>query len=536
MLLGQFESGFDFSFEAALTEQFAALDKFAQESGYANFQSMLDAERRECEATDITKPKGWTDQRTRTALPDTPTARVYAELPKIARYIATKISEATASISYRDGFGNDYRARAVEVLVDFIDKVAFNFPFERIASLDWKDALAFVLQRPIFTWDDSRGNGQIVIEGITLPIPLQQREPDGWSIHPAFALFFFGNPGPMAYSTYLRYSETFGFVWTDHFKNAIEYTLRNLLWGLRAGDSWGKILNAGSNNLLYADVGMMRCSASWVYVVGNLPQIWLDTYAPVGDALREQRRAERISDILRFVGTASAILGITGAIQSIVSQGLSITNAANLLTSVDRLPGVDFGKAGQIIQIAGRAFDPRSVVQTMGLSSLQDVASTEGMNMDVFESGFYEVTSPEEYWSGFDFGGFELPSFDAALDSLTQATSGFDFTNFVTDLAKTYAQYDLAKRALESQTGQRAPTQVTRPTPGTTRTLPDGSVAVTNADGSTTIKRPDGQVLTVRPSGQVVSGSGDIIPGVPNVVLLGGAALLLGGLLLARKR
>lgn len=160
---------------------------------------------------------------------------------------------------------------------------------------------------------------------------------------------------------------------------------------------------------------------------------------------------------------------------------------------------------------------------------------------DVFEGGYYEVTSPESYWGDLGVPSIDLPEFDfgAITDSLVQtatAPSGeFSLSSFLTDLAKTYVQYDLSKRAIETQTGQRVPAQVTRPAPGTTRTLPDGSVARTNADGSTTITSPTGEQRTVTSTGQIVRGGADLIPGIPNIALLIGGGLLLGGLLLARR-
>lgn len=55
-------------------------------------------------------------------------------------------------------------------------------------------------------------------------------------------------------------------------------------------------------------------------------------------------------------------------------------------------------------------------------------------------------------------------------------------------------------------------------------TLPDGSVATVNPDGSVTIREPNGTTRVVGANGQV---SQQLIPGVPNVALVGAGALLL---------
>lgn len=537
-MLGQIDP----ALEAALSEQWAAWNVVYADQG--GLEAAIAADIAACTARsdlELARPIDWQDRRTHAPLPDTATAQVYADLPKIARYIAGRIAVAVKDIDYRNGYGVDQRDGAQARLAEMIDVAAMNFPYERIAALDWKDALAFALERPIFTWDDSRGLHTFPVEEINLPVPIQKRAPDQWSINPAFAMYFFAPQGNMPFGTYLRYSETFGFVWTDAFAEILFQTIRNFLWGLRAGTEYGRILATGSEFVSGKMNAISRCVDTWIQQVGLLPKAWLDTYAPIGDALREQRRAERLRDALNFIGAASALFGITGALQSIASQGLSITNGANLITSIDRIPGVDLGKAGQVVKLAGRAFDPRSVANTIGLLSLAGVADaemiasevTEQLPMDAFESGFYEVTSPDSYW-----GDFALPDLSSVTDSLvasaTDTWGGFSLSSFLTDLAKTYAQYDLQKRAIEAQTGRPAPAP--KPAPGTVRTLPDGSVARTNPDGSTTITTPRGEQRTVTPSGQIIAGGAQWIPGIPNIALLIGGGLLLGALFLSQRK
>lgn len=100
------------------------------------------------------------------------------------------------------------------------------------------------------------------------------------------------------------------------------------------------------------------------------------------------------------------------------------------------------------------------------------------------------------------------------LDSLEQGATNvwdqFDLNKFIDTAA---AAYKTIRQA------DQAPV-----TPGTTRRLADGSTVRVNADGSLTVVAPGGQARTIAAGGQVTAGK-QWVPGIPNVVLLGAAAL-----------
>jgi hypothetical protein len=110
---------------------------------------------------------------------------------------------------------------------------------------------------------------------------------------------------------------------------------------------------------------------------------------------------------------------------------------------------------------------------------------------------------------------------DDFLTSLEQGASdfwnSFDLNRFIETASRAYVTIRQA---------DQAPTSVARP--GTVRTLPDGSQARINADGSMTVITAGGQVQTIGTRGQVTSGAAAAtwIPGVPNLVAIGGAAVL----------
>lgn len=66
--------------------------------------------------------------------------------------------------------------------------------------------------------------------------------------------------------------------------------------------------------------------------------------------------------------------------------------------------------------------------------------------------------------------------------------------------------------------------------------LPDGRVVVNNGNGTQTITSPDGSSVTVPSGYSGASGGAGLLPGVSNQALLIGGAVLIGAVLLARRR
>lgn len=82
------------------------------------------------------------------------------------------------------------------------------------------------------------------------------------------------------------------------------------------------------------------------------PWAMLAPYNDLGDKLRGARRAKQRANILRPLAFALAITGIGSAVSSIMASGLSVANVAGLISSIDAIPGVDLGAAGDIAKIA----------------------------------------------------------------------------------------------------------------------------------------------------------------------------------------
>lgn len=86
------------------------------------------------------------------------------------------------------------------------------------------------------------------------------------------------------------------------------------------------------------------------------PWAMLEPYNALGDKLRGARRAKQRANILKPLALALAVTGIGSAVSSIMASGLSVANVAGLVSSIDAIPGVDLGAAGDIAKIAKGGF------------------------------------------------------------------------------------------------------------------------------------------------------------------------------------
>lgn len=82
------------------------------------------------------------------------------------------------------------------------------------------------------------------------------------------------------------------------------------------------------------------------------PWAMLAPYNDLGDKLRGARRAKQRANILKPLALALAVTGIGSAVSSIMASGLSVANVAGLVSSIDAIPGVDLGAAGDVAKIA----------------------------------------------------------------------------------------------------------------------------------------------------------------------------------------
>ena len=94
------------------------------------------------------------------------------------------------------------------------------------------------------------------------------------------------------------------------------------------------------------------------WCVNTITHPWsmLAPYNDLGDKLRGARRAKQRANILRPLAFALAVTGIGSAVSSMMASGLSVANVAGLVSSIDAIPGVDLGAAGDIAKVAKGGF------------------------------------------------------------------------------------------------------------------------------------------------------------------------------------
>ena len=129
--------------------------------------------------------------------------------------------------------------------------------------------------------------------------------------------------------------------------------------------------------------------------------------------------------------------------------------------------------------------------------------------------------------------------------SQTKWPSISDATKVLDSIGKLAAQLRSTASALQTGTyrppaGSTSTTGTPRNTPvGVPVTLPDGRVVINNGNGTQTIRTPDGRITTTSSgyAGTKGAASGSVFAGVSNqTLLLGGAVLVVGAVLLARSR
>jgi len=131
----------------------------------------------------------------------------------------------------------------------------------------------------------------------------------------------------------------------------------------------------------------------WCVNTISHPWAMLAPYNDLGDKLRGARRAKQRANILRPLALALAVTGIGSAVSSIMASGLSVANVAGLVSSIDAIPGVDLGAAGDIAKLA------------KGGLSVDDFYDFEMPDVD---PGSFDLIGPV------DAGMIDLPEIDIA--------------------------------------------------------------------------------------------------------------------------
>lgn len=229
---------------------------------------------------------------------------------------------------------------------------------------------------------------------------------------------------------------------------------------------------------------------------------------------------------------------------SLVSQGVDID-----YLSPDAYGNL-FLSSGEFVSLTSAAFVDSIYVDSDGNIRAPDnsimIPSDEALNATVDQLSAEIARQMDAAAGTVETSQPAPPSRPAAIPpaaSQTKWPSISDVTKLLDAVGKLSAQLKATTTAIKTGT-YRPPTGGTstvgtpRNTPvGVPVTLPDGRVVVNNGNGTQTIRNPDGTTTTVSSSYSGASGAaGGLLPGVSNQALLIGGAVLLGAVLLARRR
>ena len=129
-------------------------------------------------------------------IPDTAAGRLYAQIPKICAGIADRAAQGFAQTDLRTHpeAGLQDLARGAR---DHLESLLLHGPgaltLEAIANMGVEGFKAHWASVKLFTWDQSIAPWDFEAwGGHRVPLPIQQRAPDFWSINPKFAFAYLG--------------------------------------------------------------------------------------------------------------------------------------------------------------------------------------------------------------------------------------------------------------------------------------------------------------------------------------------------------
>jgi len=477
-------------------------------------------------------------------VPDTPLGRAYLQLPELARFIASTYEGATDPAQYVDGHGVDHRVASIELLARLIYRFICNYSFDEFAR-DPRGTVLRILNAPLFVWDEKIEPIRFEYRTLGLiPFPMQANG-NAYNVPPTVGAYWL-------FQSNIR-STNLGLVSVD----------ADLFDFIGYGETWsydsarGFTFIEGMNTRLWHEGGGKLPPMWW-------PTLWRDYWWRIDNERERVSDRRFIFDTVRFIVSFFSLAGFVGAVNAVVSNGITFASGLRLAVSIDRLPGVDLGDASQVLSALSRVSSLRALFD--GLTA-DAVAATSVPVIDEGPTMIFDYdANPWDPWAGefdagvgvdfdagvgadFDLGtgiefnlGADVPPIDSAIDfdlnSLVNRSDSIfgniDVTALLTSIAALYVQHDLARRTIEQRGGTAPPAT---PRPGQTRTLSDGTTVRTNHDGSTTVRTPDGASRTVTPSGQIVAQApAPTGAGIDQRTLLIGGAVAVAAILLLRRR
>jgi hypothetical protein len=366
-------------------------------------------------------------------------AQFYLQLGKVADYLAANLLKLSADDQDRNG--TNHLSGASAEISRAIGVYLLNVPYASVQALGWKTALANILASPLCTWDPKIGFYQTMPAAPTdsAPIFIQQRAPNKWSLYPAYVPFFFWS-GNLSFLRFLRYDNTFGFVFTDTFAHTIITTISACFYGPIAANpiaNWaanafqtltvqptfqsgsGSVFNpfqqipltqaiVNAQGPLTAQVLQAKLNAynpgfvndgfenadpngAWLRDPAAMPGEYTNKLQAAANAVYSAEAKQEIMLALQFVG---AFVAIATAGASIAANGWTVANGLSLASAFENSPFGLPSNAIKNILIAGKLLDLPSLCTSIGLDipAAPEVASVASQGNSVSISDFSDLS------------------------------------------------------------------------------------------------------------------------------------------------
>jgi hypothetical protein len=388
-------------------------------------------------------------------VPDTPEGRLYKQLPAILGQIANQVQAQSARLNLISALNGWMTEGAAEHLHALLLAQLEDFDFASAQAIGAKGMIAWLTQMPLFTWDADAPSVKVPIwvdvkdEIQEIAIPIQSRRPGLYSVHPALAYAYLGRmPNKLGQRGYIDegggvcyavYDPQMGVLFSQGFVNTTTQAIADMVFQLQYGANYVElgrtlwslipefrqiredVISTPEGNFIdrrevpdpdYAEATVYPWPASFA----NHPNALIAPFGELATKLHKARGKANRAEILKMVGIVAAIMGGFAAIESIASQGAGFGNVAKLIGSIDNLPGVDLGPAGDIAKgISG------------GLNLAQKIPG--GVNMFDFDPSDLDLSLE-------DIGSTLSPDFDLSIfdDFGLEATDllGDEFGNIFT--------------------------------------------------------------------------------------------------------
>lgn len=221
-------------------------------------------------------------------------------------------------------------------------------------------------------------------------------------------------------------------------------------------------------------------------------------------------------------------IGFTGAELFATPDGSLVTTGGQIAAAsqTEWANGYRTDVSGNVVDIANRVVIPADRAASMSDGEIADYIFNDWMT----QQATVVDTQP---------GDAARPASIPQTTPKTKVPTITDQAKVADALFKSAASISQSIRTIA--TGKPLPYQTNpygtiRPqVPGVPITRPDGSTVVNNGNGTQTIRYPDGRVQTTS-TAYMGPGYGSLVPGVSNQALLIGGAILIGAVLLARRK